>query len=193
MKILIRTKLKALCVLGLGLILAPMASTQDSAPPAPFSWNAPTGQVKLVQRADLMHQILAGETVTGSFILTDCRPNGRFEPGFRLILQTGDQKTSVFPGFTCIPETGQVYVGQSSIVKDGVHTGLQRAEFLDRQIGETGERIGFSIRLEAGMVHIESGNVQKIYPVDAHFEMAFFAAVASEGMVVFAEEATSLG
>lgn len=191
---LIRTSLKTLGLAALGLSMASLAAAQETvATQSPFNWDAAAGKMQLVQHADLMQKILSGETVSGSFRIDDCHNNGKFEPGFRLVLQTADQMTSVFPGFTCVPETGEVFAGQSSIIKDGVHPGLQHADFVDWQIGKLGDDIDFSIWLDRGRMNISVGETTAIYPAFADFNMAFFAVVASEGSVVFDREPSSLG
>lgn len=192
-----RISFKAVIALFTGLALLPVATAEtvrnasDS-----FSWNSGSGKVQLLQRVDLMDQILAGETVFGTVMLNDCQENGRFEPGFRMVLQSEDQVTSLFPGFTCEPETGDVYAGQSSIVKAAGHPGLQHAEFLDLKVGELGEPISFAISLNDGMVSIDVNNMTALYPAYADFGTAFFAAAGSEGVVIFSdtdEEIDSLG
>lgn len=191
---MIRNSLRAAALILAGFAGSALAVAEDAVvKSAPFNWDTDAGKMKLVQSRDLMQQILTGETVSGTFRLDDCHANGKFEPGFRLILQTADQMTSVFPGFTCVPETGEVFAGQSSIVKDGVHPGLQHADFVDWQIGQLGEEIAFSIWLDNGRMNIAVGETTAVYPAFADFNMAFFAAVASEGSVVFTREPSSLG
>ena len=135
---------------------------------------------------DIVGRLLSGEIVAGDVRIDECRPVDDFTAGFRFSFHNKAKTAGAVPGMTCDADTGELYLGMLSNVRDG-HAIKKSGTAYDLLAGRVGETIPFSLQLLDNRVYMTLGNAAADYdlsftPVGAHFY-----GFCSEGLARFIE------